>query len=330
MKFLPKITLAQLPTPLHGMPNLTEKLGFSGKLYIKRDDLTGLAAGGNKSRKLEYLMAEALKRDADTIITAGGLQSNHCIQTVAAAKKLNLDCHVVLSGEEPKNVNGNLFLDILAGASVHYVKRSDRESRMIELAEELRQVGKNPYIIPVGGSNALGSIGYTMAMPEVVRQMELMNIKCDRIIVASSSGGTMAGMVLGAKIAGFKGTITGISIDRVKTGKGAFPPELAELANKAAELLELDIKLSPEDFDLEYDYLGNGYAIVGDNEREAIKILAQSEGIFIGPVYTGRAMGALIDKIRKGEWKNETILFWHTGDTAALFDYVEELMVDSR
>ncbi|MEA2078180.1 MAG: D-cysteine desulfhydrase family protein [Candidatus Marinimicrobia bacterium] len=325
MKFLQKITLAQLPTPLHELPNLADKLGFDGKLYIKRDDLTGLAAGGNKSRKLEYLMAEALKRDTDTIITTGGLQSNHCIQTVAAAKKLNLDCHIVLSGDKPKALNGNLFLDLLTGATVHYVKRPDRDSRMHELAEKLRKAGKHPYVIPVGGSNALGTVGYTMAMPEVVRQMELMNIKCDRIIVASSSGGTMAGMVLGAKIAGFTGKITGISIDRVMTGKEAFPPELAELANKAAELLELDIKLTAGDFELEYDYLGDGYAVVGDNERNAIKTLAQSEGIFIGPVYTGRAMGALMDCIQKGKWKNETILFWHTGDTAALFEYVNEL-----
>jgi D-cysteine desulfhydrase len=325
VKYLPKITLAQLPTPLHGMPNLAAKLGHRGKLYIKRDDLTGLAAGGNKSRKLEYLMAEAIKRDADTVITAGGLQSNHCIQTVAAAKKMNMDCHVVLSGDEPEIPNGNLFLDLLAGAHVHYVKRPDRDPKMYELADELSRQGKHPYVIPVGGSNALGTVGYTMAMPEVVRQMELMNIRCDRIVVASSSGGTLAGMVLGARIAGYKGKITGISIDRIKTGKGAFPPELADLANKAADLLELDIRLTPDDFDLEYDYLGDGYAVVGDNERRAIKTLAQSEGIFVGPVYTGRAMGALIDKIEKGEWQNETILFWHTGDTAALFDYVDEL-----
>ena len=326
MKYLPKITLAQLPTPLHGMPNLAEKLGHKGKLYIKRDDLTGLAVGGNKSRKLEYLMAEALKRDADTIITAGGLQSNHCIQTVAAAKKLNLDCHVVLSGEKPVSANGNLLLDMLAAATIHYVERPNRDPKMHELAEELRKAGKHPYVIPVGGSNALGTVGYTMAMPEVLRQLELMNIDCNRIVVASSSGGTLAGMVLGAKLSGYKGKISGISIDRVKTGKGAFPPELADLANKAAELLELDIKLSPDDFDLEYDYLGEGYAIVGDNERKAIKTLAQAEGIFVGPVYTGRAMGAMIDKIEKGEWQNETILFWHTGDTAAIFDYVEELI----
>lgn len=318
--------MAQLPTPLHEMPNLAEKLGHKGKLYIKRDDLTGLAAGGNKSRKLEYLMAEALKRDADTVITAGGLQSNHCIQTVAACKKLKMDCHLVLGGKEPEVPNGNLFLDMLSGATIHYVDTSaERNQRMHDVADELRDKGRHPYIIPVGGSNALGTVGYTMAMPEVVRQMELMNINCDRIIVASSSGGTLAGMVLGARIAGYKGKITGISIDRVKTGKDAFPPDLAELVNKAAELLELDIRLTPDDFELEYGYLGEGYAIVGDNERVAVKTLAQEEGIFVGPVYTGRAMGALIDKIEKGEWQNETILFWHTGDASALFDYVEEL-----
>ena len=326
MNYLPKITLAQLPTPLHAMNNLAKNLAYNGKLYIKRDDLTGLAAGGNKSRKLEYLMAEALKRDCDTVITAGGLQSNHCIQTVAAAKKLNLDCHIVLSGNEPKNKNGNLLLDLLAGANVHYVERADRDPKMHELAEELRKAGKHTYVIPVGGSNPLGTVGYTMAMPEIVRQMELMNIDCDRIVVASSSGGTLAGMVLGAKIAGYKGKISGISIDRVKTGKGAFPPELAELGNKAAKLLGLDIRLTEDDFDLEYDYLGEGYAIVGDNERKAIKTMAQSEGLFVGPVYTGRAMGAMIDKIEKGAWKDETIVFWHTGDMAAIFDYTEELM----
>ncbi|MCK4813888.1 MAG: D-cysteine desulfhydrase family protein [Candidatus Marinimicrobia bacterium] len=325
MNYIKKITLAQLPTPLHGLPNLTHALGFSGKLYMKRDDLTGLAAGGNKSRKLEYLMADALQQRADTIITAGGLQSNHCIQTVAAAKKLNLDCHIVLSGEKPQRANGNLFLDILAGAIIHYVERPKRNQRMEELAEALRSEGKHPYVIPVGGSNALGAVGYVMAMKEVVTQLKLMNISCDRIIVASSSGGTQAGMVLGAKMTGFTGKITGISIDRLKTGKGAFPPELAELGNKAAALLGLDISLTPEDFELEYDYLGDGYAVVGNNERNAIKMLAQTEGIFVGPVYTGRAMGAMIDRIQKGKWKNETILFWHTGDMAALFDYVDEL-----
>ncbi|MBN2781283.1 MAG: D-cysteine desulfhydrase family protein, partial [Candidatus Marinimicrobia bacterium] len=294
MNYLPKITLAQLPTPLHGMPNLARSLEYSGKLYIKRDDLSGLAAGGNKSRKLEYLMYDVLKQGADTVITTGGLQSNHCTQTIAACKKLNLACHVVLSGKEPETFNGNLLLDLLAGATVHYAEqRSERDRQMLALAEELRRQGRKPYVIPLGGSNALGTVGYVMAMPEAIRQLELMSIACDRMIVASSSGATLAGMVLGSKMTGFKGRITGISIDRVATGEDAFPPELADLANQAAALLGLDISLSPDDFELEYGYLGEGYAVVGDNERNAVRLLAQTEGLFVGPVYTGRALGAM-------------------------------------
>ncbi|MDZ7821322.1 MAG: D-cysteine desulfhydrase family protein [Candidatus Marinimicrobia bacterium] len=325
MRYLRKITLAQLPTPLHGMPSFRRALDFSGSIYIKRDDLTGLAAGGNKSRKLEYLTGDAVEKGADTLITAGGLQSNHCLQTAAAARKLGFDCHLVLGEKKPGKINGNLFLDLLAGASVHYTDRAGREKKMQELAESLRAEGRHPYVIPVGGSNATGTVGYVMAMDELQRQLALTGIPCDRIIVASSSGGTLAGMTLGAKYCGFKGKITGISIDREKTGKHAFPPELAALANRTAELLELDIRLAPGDFDLEYGYLGKGYGVVGENERKAIMMLPQTEGIFVGPVYTGRALGAMIDCIRKGKWRDENLLFWHTGDTAALFAYTGEL-----
>ncbi len=325
MRYLRKITLAQLPTPLHGMPGFRRALDFGGSIHIKRDDLTGLAAGGNKSRKLEYLTGDAVEKGADTLITAGGLQSNHCLQTAAAARKLGFDCHLVLGGKKPGQINGNLFLDLLAGASVHYTDRAGREKKMRELAEALREEGRHPYVIPVGGSNATGTVGYVMAMDELQRQLGLTGIPCDRIIVASSSGGTLAGMTLGARYCGFEGKITGISIDREKTGKHAFPPELAALGNQTAELLELDIRLTPEDFDLEYGYLGEGYGVVGENERKAIMMLAQTEGIFVGPVYTGRALGAMIDCIRKGKWKDENLLFWHTGDTAALFAYTGEL-----
>jgi L-cysteate sulfo-lyase len=320
MKYLRKVALGQFPTPLHAIPRFAQAIGFDGKIYIKRDDLSGLAFGGNKTRKLEYLIADVLQQDADTVITAGGPQSNHCLQTLAAANKFGLDCRLVLSGEEPEHVGGNLFLDRLAGAEIRFAGSSPRERVMEEIAEKLRKEGRKPYIIPVGGSNPLGAAGYLMAMDELQNQLRLMNIKCDRIIVASSSGGTLAGMVLGAKMTGFNGSITGISIDRVKTGKEAFPPELAALGNKTAELLELDICLKPEDFDVEYDYLGEGYGVVGENERRAIRMLARSEGLFVGPVYTGRALGAMIDLIQKGKWKNENILFWHTGDTAALFN----------
>lgn len=326
MNYLKKVMLAQLPTPLHELPNLTAKLDFDGKIYIKRDDLTGLAAGGNKSRKLEYLMAEALDTGCDTVITAGGNQSNHCIQTVCAAKRLNMDAHVVLSGKEPDSYNGNLLLDKLAGAIIHFVDRPDRDSKMIELGRELEERGKHPYIIPVGGSNALGGVGYTMAMFELVRQLEMAEIHVDRIVSAASSGGTLAGMVLGAKLSGFKGIVTGISIDRVAKGPNAFPAELTRIGNGTAELLGVDERLKEEDFNIEYDYLGAGYAVMGESERLAISTVAGSEGIFLGPVYTGRAMGAVMDIVKKGRWKGETILFWHTGDTAALFDYNDILL----
>lgn len=326
MKYLRKITLAQLPTPLHELPAFAGKLGYSGKIYMKRDDLSGLAAGGNKNRKLEYIMADVLRKGADTVITCGGLQSNHCLQTAAASKKLGLNCHLVLSGAKPENINGNLFLDLLTGASIDFVPRPEREHRMEMLAEALRKEGKKPYIIPVGGSNALGAVGYVMGMSEILRQFKLMHIACDRIVIAASSGGTLAGLVLGAAIGGYKGKITGISIDRQARGTNAFPPELAKLANQCAELLELDIRLKAEDFELEYSYQGAGYGVVGDNERRAVRLLAESEGLFVGPVYTGRALGAMIDCIEKGKWQNETICFWHTGDMTALFDYSAELL----
>ncbi|MDD3095208.1 MAG: D-cysteine desulfhydrase family protein [Candidatus Neomarinimicrobiota bacterium] len=326
MKYLRKITLAQLPTALHEIPAFARRLGHQGKIYIKRDDLSGLAAGGNKTRKLEYLMADALQQGADAVITAGGLQSNHCLQTATAARKLGMDCYLVLSGEKPEHFNGNLFLDLLTGANIEYVTRAEREQSMEKIAADLRFRGKKPYVIPVGGSNPLGAVGYVMAMSEILRQFELMRIACNRIVIAASSGGTLAGLVLGAAMGGYTGKITGISIDRQARGADAFPPQLARLANQCAQLLEVDLRLKAEDFELEYGYLGAGYGVVGDNERRAVRMLAESEGLFVGPVYTGRALGALIDCIEKGKWQNETICFWHTGDMTALFDYSADLL----
>ncbi|MDZ7797437.1 MAG: pyridoxal-phosphate dependent enzyme [Candidatus Marinimicrobia bacterium] len=224
MRYLRKITLAQLPTPLHAMPVFTRALDFGGKLYIKRDDLTGLAVGGNKTRKLEYLLADAVEKNNDTLITAGGLQSNHCLQTAAAAKKLGFACHLVLNGKKPEQLNGNLFLDHLAGASVHYTVREKRDQYMQELAETLRKEGKHPYVIPVGGSNALGTVGYVMAMAELQRQLELMQINCDRIVVASSSGGTLAGITLGARITAFPAGSRVSVLTAMRRGRTLFRP----------------------------------------------------------------------------------------------------------
>ncbi|MBU8849107.1 MAG: D-cysteine desulfhydrase family protein, partial [Desulfobacterales bacterium] len=280
---------------------------------------------GNKTRKLEFLIGEALEQGKDTLVTAGGIQSNHCRLTAAAARKAGLDCHLVLNGTEPEIPNGNLLLDRIFGAKVHFCDRKDRDKRLFQVADELETAGKNPYVIPVGGSNNIGSIGYVNAMQELSLQMEDMDIKFDAIVFATSSGGTQAGLTLGAKITGFNGEILGISIDQTKIGPDPFPPVLTEIANAAAERIGSDIRIMESDFSLNCDYLGAGYAMPGDLEFNAIKALSFHEGILLGPVYTARAMGGFLDLIQKGYFtKDQAVLFWHTGGTPELFAWADQ------
>lgn len=322
-----RFRLAKLPTPLDEMPNLTRSLG-GPRLMVKRDDLTGLATGGNKTRKLEFLIAEALSQDADSVITAGGPQSNHCRQIAAAAAIAGLQCHLVLGGE-PQPPLGNLLLDQLLGAQIHWTPKANRAARMESLASELRTQGKTPYVIPVGGSTAVGALGYVAAMFELVNQLAEQGRAVDHLLFATSSGGTQAGIVLGARLAGFDGTITAISIDQVPDGQSdeRFLASVSDIACGAAELLGSKIRLTANDFHTNYDYLGAGYGVVGDLEREAICLLARTEGLLVGPVYTGRAAGAMIDLVRPGKFAaDETVLFWHTGDDAALHAYADDLV----
>jgi D-cysteine desulfhydrase len=318
---------ATLPTPLDELPNLSSKLG-GPRIVVKRDDLTGLATGGNKTRKLEFLMADALKQQADVVITAGGPQSNHCRQTAAAAAIAGFECHLVLGGQ-PQPPLGNLLLDQLLGANIHWTPRSNRNTRMAELARQLESEGRRPYVIPVGGSNAIGALGYVAAMFELVDQLAKQNRAVDHVTFATSSGGTQAGLVLGARLAGFTGRLTAISIDQTPDDQSdeKFLAEVCRTANSAAVLLGSDVRLTVEDFHTNYDYLGAGYGVVGDFERNAIRTLAQTEGLLVGPVYTGRAAGAMIDLIERGAFgANETVLFWHTGDDVALHAYAKELL----
>ncbi len=296
---------------------------------MKRDDLTSLGMGGNKTRKLEFLIGEALEQKKDTLVTAGGIQSNHCRLTAAAARKAGLDCHLVLNGTPPENPNGNLLLDTLFGAKIHFCNREERDERLFLVADELEEKGKKPYVIPVGGSNSVGSVGYVDAMLELVNQMDDLSITPDAIVFATSSGGTQAGLALGAKLAGFKGDVLGISIDQVQAGPGPFPPVLTEIANGAAARIGADIRLTESDFSLNYDYLGAGYAMPGELEFNAIRDLACHEGILLGPVYTARAMGGLLDLIKKGYFtKDQTVLFWHTGGTPELFAWADQFGKD--
>ena len=321
-----RIELGHLPTPLEEMPRLTEALG-GPRLFIKRDDETGLATGGNKTRKLEFLLADALQGGADTIITAGAAQSNHCRQTAAAAVKCGLKCILTLTGSDPGSWNGNLLLDDLLGAEVRFVGDvtwTGLLDVMADVADEVRAGGGRPTIIPVGGSNPVGATGYVAAMEELVEQLTERDLNIDHIVFASSSGGTQSGLVVGAKAFGFRGRVLGISVaSKVDDLMGV----LEQLSNDTAQHLGLDLYLPHDAFEVNDDYLGAGYGKPAAPEREAIRLLAQSEGILGDPVYTGRALAGLIDLIRKGIFdKDETVLFWHTGGTTALFAYVEELL----
>jgi D-cysteine desulfhydrase len=324
---LARLPLAKLPTPVDELPRLTHKLG-GPRLLVKRDDLTGLATGGNKTRKLEFLIADALQKNADAVITAGGPQSNHCRQTAAAAAIAGLDCHLVLGGP-PQPPLGNLLLDQLLGATIHWTPKPQRNARMAELAVAMEADGRRPYVIPVGGSNSVGALGYVAAMFEFVEQLKEQGRGVDRIFFATSSGGTQAGIVLGAKLAGFTGRITAVSIDQTPddTSEEKFLAEVCRVANGAAELLNAGSRLTVDDFDTSYDYLGAGYGVVGDLERETIQLLARTEGLLVGPVYTARAFGAMLAQIRHGQFNaGETWLFWHTGDDTALHAYADDLV----
>ena len=323
---LPRFPLAQLPTPLESLPRLSRELR-GPELLIKRDDQTGLALGGNKARKLEFIVGQALEQAADTLVTAGAAQSNHCRQTAAAAAKAGLKCELILNGRKPGLPNGNLLLNHLLGATEHWIDRPQRPAKLQEVAEELRAQGRKPYVIPVGGSNDVGAAGYVGAMMELMAQLQVSKQRVDHIVFGSSSGGTQAGMVLGAGLAGFKGQLHGLSIDKDDPEHFEYEAEVAHIANECAAFIGAEARFSKEDIQVVYGYKGEGYGVVGDLERQSIRLMARCEGIILDPVYSGRAFGALVDLIRQGVFKRgETVLFWHTGGAPALFAYAEEMI----
>jgi D-cysteine desulfhydrase family pyridoxal phosphate-dependent enzyme len=318
MKKLPRIPIAQLPTPVEYLPNLTRTCGGS-KIYVKRDDQTGLALGGNKARKLEYLLADALTQGADTLITAGAAQSNHCRQTAAAAARCNMDCILILFGDEPATHTGNLLLDDLFGAQIHWVPRAHRETELQATFQQARKYGRRPYLIPYGGSNPVGASGYIQAIAELVEQWDetlLRGPLPSWIILPSGSGGTQAGMVLGARLSHYPGRILGISVDERSE---IFTDHIRRLVESTASYLG-EVFIGEPDVLVNSDYLGGGYGILGQPELEAIEMFARYEGLLLDPVYTGRAAAGMIDLIRKGFFhENEGILFWHTGGAPAIF-----------
>ena len=309
---IPRLRFAHLPTPIETLPRLTEKLN-GPRLLVKRDDQTGLAFGGNKTRKLEFLVAEAQAGGADTLITAGALQSNHCRQTAAAAAKFGFDCTLVLVGEPPVQESANLLLDDLFGAQIVWTDKAHRDKVLQTSFDSARVQGNKPYLVPYGGSNSTGAFGYASAMEEFVSQ----GVKADWIVFASSSGGTQAGLVLGARLFDFSGKILGISVDEPQRD---LQIRVAKMASETSGRLGSRIEFAADEVLVNADYAAPGYGVMTGAERAAIQLFAKSEGLLLDPVYTGRAAAGLLDLIHRGFFKkDETVLFWHTGGQPALF-----------
>lgn len=313
MNSIPRLRFAHLPTPIEELPRLSSTLG-GPRLLVKRDDQTGLALGGNKTRKLEFLVAEAQEQGARTLISAGAIQSNHCRQTAAAAARFGFECILVLTGEMPARPSGNLTLDHLLGARiVNAADRKDRDRILQETFDRAAAEGKKPYLVPYGGSSPTGALGYAFAVEEVMKQ----GIEADWFVFGTSSGGTHAGLILGQRLFGYKGRILGISIDESVEW---LQENVSALATKAGEKLGERIGFAPADVAANADYCRAGYGVLTEAEREAVRLFARTEGLLLDPVYTGRAAAGLIDLIRKEFFKkDETVLFWNTGGQTALF-----------
>lgn len=321
MKKLPRLPIALLPTAIEPMPRLSAYLG-GPQIFVKRDDQTGLAFGGNKTRKLEFLLAEAQAHGAHTLITVGATQSNHCRQTAAAAARFGFKCILVLVGEPPKSPSANLLLDRLMGAEIVWSEPANRDQVIKQTFDQAWESGKRPYLIPTGGSNATGAVAYALAIKEMLDQ----NFLPDWIIFATASGGTQSGLIAGADLYGYHGRILGIGI--VKSD-AIMESRMATLAEEIAERLGGSRRFDKEGILVNLDYLGEGYGVVEEAEREAIYLFARQEGLLLDPVYTGKAAAALIDLIRKDFFqKNQRVLFWHTGGTPALLaDEYRDLLV---
>jgi D-cysteine desulfhydrase family pyridoxal phosphate-dependent enzyme len=307
-----RISIAHLPTPVEPLERLSQYLN-GPKLFVKRDDQTGLAFGGNKTRKLEFLIAEALAKEAECLITAGAAQSNHCRQTAAAAAKFGFRCILVLAGDPEENPSGNFLLYRLFNAEIVWTDWLNRADTLRETYEMAERSGRKPYLIPYGGSNPTGAAAYAYAIEELLTQ----EIEVDWIVFPSSSGGTQAGLVAGAEMYGFKGKILGISVDEPEI---RLKEKVAELASKVLFDFGKSKTIKPGELLVNADFNKAGYGVLTENEIQAIRLFARQEGLLLDPVYTGRAAVGLITLIENGFFPaGETVLFWHTGGTPALF-----------
>lgn len=320
----PRLRFGHLPTPLEYLENLSRELG-GPEIWIKRDDCTGMSTGGNKTRKLEFLMAQAEEEGADIILTQGATQSNHARQTAAFAARMGVDSHILLEDRtgirEPNyQHNGNVFLDLLHGATLeHHPGGTDMEAAMAVSAEIFRAQGRRPYTIPGGGSNPTGALGYVNAALELVTQANDQGLAIDHVVHATGSTGTQAGLVVGLVGINSGVPVLGISVraDRKTQEENVF-----RLASATAERAGCPGAVSRQDIVANGDYVGEGYGIPNEGTIEAIQMLARLEGILLDPVYSGKGMAGLIDLVRTGSFKQgQNVVFLHTGGSAGLFGY---------
>jgi L-cysteate sulfo-lyase len=326
----PRVRLTPLPTPLYLMKGLTAYLG-GPQIYVKRDDVGSLAFGGNKTRKLEFVMAEAQAQGADTVVTLGGVQSNWVRQTISAARMLGMDAVAVLEGEEPAQTQGNLLLDRLMGAKLIFHPGVTQEQEDGEIAsrfpitgpiaEELRAAGKNPYLAPLGGATPIGNLGYLAMAGELLDQLREQSIPAARIVLGTGTGGTQAGMALGLRIAGSDIRLSGISVSHHTRPK---EDEIAEFCNESMAFYGIGARFTPGDIDVNYDYVGKGYGDATPEALEAVRLAARLDGLILCHTYVGKALAGLIGEVRSGRYaKDETVVFVHTGGGVADFANAE-------
>ncbi len=322
---LPRVSLAHLPTPLEPCPKLTEALG-GPRIFIKREDCTGLAFGGNKTRILQYVLGKAVESGADCVVQGAAEQSNHCRQLAAAAVRLGLKAHLVLHKYYPsREVQGNLLLDHLLGAEIHFTDAplgEGMEAAKQEVGEQLREAGHKPFVISTREGESLAPLAYVEFILELKEQLKAAGVQPD-FIYCSSAGATQSGMVLGAKGLGLPWQVVGIA--PIRWDEDIFQ-KLARTANTAAKALDLNLTLGSDDFVNDDGYIGESYGKTSQAGMEALKLMARTEGIILDPIYTAKALAGLVDHIRQGRISpDQTVIFVHTGGTPALFAYNQEV-----
>ena len=325
LKNISRIDLASLPTPVYKLNNLSSELGK--EIYVKRDDLTGVETSGNKVRKLEFAVADALKNNADVLITCGGIQSNHCRATAAVAARLGLKSHLLLRIDDTPPVEGNYLLDKILGADITFVSRPDYSNRRTEImegiAEGYKEKGLNAYIIPEGASNGIGNFGYINAVKEAVSQEKELHIDFDAYVCAVGSGGTFTGLLLGTKFYAPDKKVIGFT---VCDDRSYFADIAIKTGNDTLDLIgHKDIRVKDEDINIIDGYMGIGYAVSTDDELKLIRDAARKDGVILDPVYTGKAFRGLYNEIKKGNIREDKILFFHTGGLYGLFPKQDQL-----